>query len=749
MQSAQERDPTLKDLLRVFDKRRKTVLWTLAAVFLLAVLACIFMTRRYTATSEIELQKSTADGMNLDNLLGAGESSGSDALSVNIDLQTQTSVLGSEDLALKVIKDQNLEQNVDFKPRFSPVGFVLGMFSPSGPSDPANADLAHSPKRRMQALAVFKKNLKVSVVAGTRLMTVSYSNPDPKVAAAVANDLVQSLVDFTLDTRTQASNQVSGWLENQMSDLRKQSQDLQAKVVALQKNTGLFGVVGSDLQGKPITYSPTLDSLQQTTAQLSQAESNRVLKGAVNEVVKTGNAELISQLSGTNMGGSSGGQGTTNSLSLVQSLRTQEATLEAQIAQDSAIYGPAFPKLVQERASLKRVQQSLHEEIERLAARAKSDYEVALNTERGTRKAYDEQVGAAQKLNNNTVAYSLLEKEASQSQDLYQGLLKRLKEAGVMQGLRSTNITIVDLATPPAKPSRPNVPLYLALGLLLGAVFGGAGALLVDSVDNKLQGVDDIEAMGLPVVGILPRIKNIGNLTNPEVAENPTSVFSESVRGLRSVLLMSRAGRAPQVILVTSGSPNEGKSTVSLNLAVSLAQQGKRVLFVEADLRHPVVANAIGITAKEGLSTLLTNQSAPFAPKPLPAQPNLSILPGGPVPPFPAELLSSTRMVQLIEEWRKQYDVILIDSPPILHVADARDLSPFADATLLIARGYRTSRLALQRTYDILLQHSRPSEAPSTFVVLNAMTLRSAGRDGYYGGGKSPYYGKGGARESV
>jgi polysaccharide biosynthesis transport protein len=740
-----EHDPTLRDLLRILDRRRRVLRWTAATIFLLAVCACIFMTRRYTATSEIELQKSSSDGLDLESMMGAASGGASDSLSVNLDLQTQSSILQSDELALKVIKDLQLEQNEDFKPHFSPIGFLLSFITPAGPADPRSADLADSPGRRTRVLNVFSSNLKVKVVAGTRLLQVDYSNRDPKVAAKVANNLVQGLIDFTFQTKFEATNEASNWLEGQLGDLRKQSEDLQSKVVSLQKDTGLFGVGGADLQGKPLVYSPVLDTLQQTTAELSQAEANRVLKGAVYEVVKTGNAELISQLGGTSIGGSTS-QGVQNSLALVQTLRAQEATLEAQVGQDAAAFGPAYPKLIEERASLKRVQELLQDEIDRMTIRAKNDYEIALKTDDGARKSYESQKQSAEKLNDKTIAYAILEKEATESQDLYQDLLKRLKEAGILEGLHSSNITVVAKASPPATPGRPNVPLYLVLGAVLGTFFGCGAALLVDSIDNRVQGVEEIEGIQLALLGILPQIASMAGPGGILITDEPKSIFSEAVRSLRSTLFISRSGAPPQVVLVTSSNAGEGKSTISLNLAAAIAQQKKRVLLIETDLRRPTLGKRVNMPVGHGLSTLLADPDQSLDAQPSELQPNLWVMPGGPIPPFPAELLGSPRMAELLLGWRKQFDFIVVDSPPILPVADVRAMVPLSDAVLLVARAGRTSRVALRRSYEILLHHVKTDGVPAIGAVLNAISLHSAGYYGYYGHyghGNSSYYGEG------
>ena len=746
MSTLPEKDPTLRDLLRIFHRRKRSVFVTASVVFLLSVSACAFMTRRYTASSVIQLEKSSSDSLGLDSLMGAASGGASDALSVNIDLQTQANILQSEALALKVVKDLNLEQNEDFKPHFNLIGWVMGLVSPRGPADPPHASLQDSPARRARVAKAFSNNLKVKVTAGTRLLEVDFTNRDPKVAAAVVNHLVQALIDYTFQTKFTATNQVSQWLEGQLGDLRKQSELLQSRVVALQQGSGIFGVGGTDPQGKPVIYSPILDRLQQSTAQLSQAQMNRVLKASVAEVVKTGNAELISQLSGTSIASGSG-QGVMNSLALIQNLRLQEATLQAQIDQDASQFGAAYPKLIQERASLKGVQQSLQEEIKRTAERSENDFKVASKAEQGARAAYDNDRVEAEKLNDKSIEYAILSKEADQSQELYQDLLKRLKEAGILEGLHSSNVTVVDQASAPARPSKPQVPLYLALGAGLGIFLGCCVALLVEAVDNKIQGADEVEALQIPLLGISPQIEASKTSSHALMLDSrhADSAFGESVRRLRSGLLISRSGTPPQVLLVSSASPGEGKSTLSLSLAISLSQYEKKVLLVEADMRRPVLCRRLGLQQTDGLSVLLSDREAPTAILPAANNPNLYLLPAGPTPPYPAELLGSPRMHTLMDEWRAEFDFIVVDSPPVLPVTDAQLLEEMADATVLLARVGFTTRAALERAYKLLLTHRKDQARPAIGVLLNFVARRSSAYYGYYGyyGGKKYEYQQG------
>jgi succinoglycan biosynthesis transport protein ExoP len=713
---------SLRDIPVIVKRRRRVFLQTIGVVLCFSLCGCIFVTRRYTAQSEIELQNAIPGGLDFGSLTGNTTEAVADTMAINLDLQTQANLLQSDELALRVIKEINLEKNEDFVHKFNPLSAALSVFEPSRPIEPAGVDIDKSPRRRTNALKIFSNHLKVKVVAGTRLIQIEYSNPDPVTSCEVANHLVQALTNYHFQTRVSAMEEASGWLGGQLDDLRSKSQLLQAKVVKLQKQTGLFGLAGSDLQGKPLIYSPALDGLQQATAAVSQAEMNRVLKGAVYEVVKTGDGELISQLSGISLSGSTT-SGVVNSLALLQALRTQEATLQAQVAQDSATFGPSYPQLIQERASLKRAQQSIQDEIARMAARAKNDFQIATLAASGAQKTYEKQRGEAAMLNDKTIAYSILQKEASQSQDLYQDLLKHLKEAGILQGLRASNINVVEKAREPAKPSSPNVPVYLLLGVVMAPLLAGSAAMLAESLDQSVRDAQDLGQMGLPLIAELPFSIALAQRGSLESLNDIGSRFSESVRSLRTSIVAAGKTSPPKVLLVTSPKRNEGTSTVSINLAISFAQQGKRVLFIEANLRHPVIGEWLQMSQQPGLVASFGKSSFPLAI--IGKHSNLSVMPAGPAPESPADILSSTQMKNLLEEWREQFDVIVIDSAPILSYSDARILAELSDCTVLIVRTKGSTKEQLLRALTILTEHAGRRGSNPVVTVVNSVVSQS------------------------
>lgn len=724
---SQDKDPTLRDLVRIFGRRKKVLVEITTVTILLAILLCVFSTRRYQASGIIQLQKSSSDGLGLDSMISGASGGASDALSLNIDLQTQSSILQSDPLALRVIQKVKLESNSDFRPHFHPFGWLAGFMSPSGARDDPGATLENSPRRSERLLAVFDKNLKVKAIAGTRLIEVEYSNPDPKVAAAVVNSLVEELIEFTFQVRFTATNQVSKWLEGELKELRENSEKLQARVVAMQKTTGLYGVGGVDLQGRPVVYSPVLDRLQQATAGRTQAEENRILKEAITKIAASGDADLISQLSGPMVASS---QGVASSLGLIQSLRGQEATALAQEKQDSLKYGPKFPKFIEEEAALVRIRKSIDEETARVASRAKNDYEIALRQEAGARATFEQSRNEAEKLNDKTIDSTILQREADESEQLYQRLLAKLKEAGIIEGLHSSNLTVVAPARPPSRPNVPNVKLYLLGGVVLGVAFGLGGAMVVDSIDGHIQSADEIEEMNLPLLGFLPRLEGEEAKALLPLLAASHSPYAEAMRHLRSTVLLSRSGLPPKVLLVASARPGEGKSTLAVNLAVAFAQTGQKVLLVETDMRRPVLQARLGLEPSIGLSQILSGIDSVARPIPLPRVPNLFVIYGGPVPPYPADLLGSARFGQLIKTWLKEFELIVLDSPPLLPVSDAQSIARYANSTLLVARSGVTTRTSLQRAFQILLPHL---SSPNMGVVLNAVSTRSHAYHEYYG----------------
>jgi succinoglycan biosynthesis transport protein ExoP len=733
-----EKELTISDLWSVCTRQRAVILGTVALCLLAAIAYCATATRLYKAISQVQVQKESADGLGLDNANAQGAAG--DALDANITLQTQAQVLQSDSLALQVIKQLNLEENKDFKPKWSPIGWALGLVAPAGVKDPSNASLDDSPGRRTHLVKTFESRLQVKPISGTRLIEVSYLNPDPKVAAQVVNSLVQGLIEYNFETRHNATQEVSGWLSAQLGDLRKQSEDLQAKVVSLQHDSGVFTLGQVDNQGHEQTYTPVLDRLQQSTSQVAQAQSARIMKGAVYEAVKSGDAELISGLSGSAMAAAS--PGVANSMNLIQTLRGQEAAAQAQVETMSAKFGPGYPKLAEAQATLAGIQKSIKDESTRIATRAKNDYKIAESVENNARAEFNEEKQQANALNSKAIEYEMARQEAQQSRTLYQSLLGKVKEADVLAGLRSSNITLVDPARPASRPAKPNVLLFLAASLCGGLFLGVCGALVRDSTDTKIQDLPALEAyFGEAPYAVLPRDREQGLMKEPSTPGIvATTAYTEAVRSLRTSIMRESVTRPPQVILVTSSVPGEGKSKLSSNLAVLLAQQNKRVLLVDGDLRTPTLHTRFNLPTSAGLTSVLGSEEDMIGSARLPAASvmrGLDVMTAGPMSRYPSELLASERMTRLVEQWRHDYDFVVVDGAPVLPVTDSVILSTHADLALVVARHRMTEKQSLERTYSILQSQGTRKIA----LVLNCVEPSSRTYFDYYGYNHCKYYG--------
>ena len=732
VKSQAEKELTLRDLLQIYRRRRSVVYGVLLTLCILAAIYCTLCTRRYQATGTVQVQKEGADAMGLETLMSSATGGGSGALEDNIELETQANILQSDSLALRTIESLGMEDTYDFLQRWSPVSWILTKISPQGVPDPVGVKLEDSPQRRQRALKIFSKNLKVKPISGTRLLEIAYTDSDPRLAAAVVNTLTRALSDYTFQTRYDATSQTSKWLSDQLGDLRKDSEDLQAKVVNLQRQAGVYSLGTVDAQGREQAYSGVLDQLQQATLARNAAEQNRILKGAIAEAAATGNAEMLSGLAGNTMGG--GSQMMANSLGLIQNLRQQQATQQAALQEAEAKFGPAYPKIAELQGNIAGLEHSIQQEIGRIKSRAQSDYEIAAQAEATTRENYENAKNHADILNNKAIEYAIVRQEADESRTLYEDLLKRLKEAGVLEGLRSSHITVVDPGRALAKPKIPNVPVYMAVALCGGWFLGCCGALLTDTLDNKVTTVHELEELFKEsALGVLPQLKlsstRNGSGRKVLALDEPRSTFVEAMRSIRAALLLSRTDAPPKVLLVTSGIAGEGKSLCAINLATILAQTGKRTLLIDTDMRQGTIRRSFGLPQGPGLSELLVGQLTAPPILPVPGIENLYVLTCGTTPPNPCDLLESDAMGALIRTLRSHYDFIVLDSAPVLPVSDSVALNTLTDATLLVVRFGMTERSQAQRSYEILRRGGKHYVG----LVLNGLSVNDSSYYGYYG----------------
>jgi succinoglycan biosynthesis transport protein ExoP len=484
----------------------------------------------------------------------------------------------------------------------------------------------------------------------------------------------------------------------------------------------------------------TTEKLDELNKALTSAESQRMDKESVYRLVQAGDTETIAAAASIF---DSAGAGTQSASSLLETLRGKEADLRIQAAELNTQFGPAYPKLAQLNGQIKEVDSEILVETRKVGGKIKGQYMAAVQRESMLHDALEKQKQEANKLNESAIEYSLLKRDLDSNRQLYEGLLEKLKEAGVSAGLRSNNFRIVDVARVPTAPIEPNIPRNLTFALMLGLTSGVGLAFLMEGLDNTVRTTEQAQMIsGLPPLGMIPlgsrstregaNAKRFVIASSKEVVElitqvRPQSQMAESYRALRTSLLLSNLGAPPKVIMVTSALPQEGKTTTSINCAVVLAQKGIRVLLIDADLRRPSIHKTLGMGPRSGLSNVLTGSATlEQAITRSSILPNLDVLPAGTPPPNPAELLASTNMRDVLEQLREHYDHIVVDTPPTLSVTDAVVLSPRADAIVLVIRSGQTTKQALRRSRDILAQVN----AKVSGVLLNAVDLSSP--DYYY-----------------
>jgi len=421
-------------------------------------------------------------------------------------------------------------------------------------------------------------------------------------------------------------------------------------------------------------------------------------------------------------------------------LRGQIAAAKANYAQMESTLGPNHPQAKAQKAQIDELTHELDAEQKRLLLQAKENYLVARTNEEQTTAALEKQKSDAYKLSDDEVEYTLRQREFESNRTLYEGLLQRLRTAGVQAGLESLEIDVVDQALPPAAPLlKPQSTIILST-LVFSLLGGIIVAFVMESLDTGLRSVAEIESITeLPSLAVVPRARRmssdeLGRITtaqrNINVLAQPKSQFAEAFRSLRTALLLSKTGHPPKFILFTSATPSEGKTTTASNLACILAQRDSKVLLIDADLRRPNMHHRFGLNGKVGLTTLLTGTTAlEDTVQQIPEIPNLDVLPSGPVPPFPTEMLSSEAMDNLLRHCGEIYTHVVIDSPPILSVTDGVILAHEADAVVLVVRHGKSSKHIVRRARDLLLR----SGASITGVVLNAVDLNSPEYYGYYG----------------
>ena len=628
------------------------------AAVALALIVTMLDTPRYTATASLQINDQS------DEVLGGDfETQIAPPSDWDVDrfLNTQLDVLRSRALAERVADALDLANDERF--------FSAMEVPPQGvPTDEAD--------KRKLAIHLLRTNTEVELRRSTRIAMIGFSSTDAEVTARIANALGEEFIQQNLQRRFDSSAYARNFVAEQLEEARSALEDSEAALNDYARQTGLirtrdtFAPSGPELAAGTVTSS----SLMQYNQAAIRAREARIAAQSRWDAVR--NAPLLSSQP-------------VLANPTVQSLMTRRAQLESELQVARERYLAGHPATSRLETDLEAVNQQLARTANEVRQSIRAEYLAA----EAAQERLDGQVSAARGATlaeqDQSVRYNVLAREADTARSIYDGLLQRFRELNASAGIASSNITIIDRAEVPGYPSSPSLPRNLAIGLLVGFALAGIAIFLRDQLDDVIHTPEDVEEkLGLSLLGVVPRAEDQAPL---DALSEPKSAIAEAYNSMRGALLYSTPTGLPKVIVVTSAQAAEGKSTTSFAIAAGLARIGIAPLLIDADLRRPALHKMVGVPADKGLTDLLVSQDEPrqLATRVKHGGAEFDLLPAGPLPPSPTELLSSPRMAQLLETFSHQYGVVIVDSPPILGLADAPMLAAIADGTIFVVEAER------------------------------------------------------------
>jgi succinoglycan biosynthesis transport protein ExoP len=699
---------SLLDYWRVLSRRRYLLISLAIAGALAGVLVSLSQSPVYQAHAGIEVQDLNQDFLNMKQVSQVEDSSPANALT---DLQTQLQILQSETL---------IEQTLD----------KLNISSTSA-LDPTTTWLAKwrrppPPSGRNQMIEAAAKKLKVTVTGQTRIIDVSFQSTDPAIASGFVNSIVSGFISQNLRVRGQLIQRTSTWLSQQLTSLRANLRRSDEALQAYARQSGLIYTGDKE--------NVSTEKLRQLQAQLSQAQGDLALKEARFKIASTASPDTLTDVLNDNS---------------LRALRNRITELRSREAQLATTFTPEYSKAKQTHAEIETMEAALAHERSEIVTRITNDYVEAEHRQGLLSDFYNNQVKLVMQDSQNSIQYDILKREVDTNRQTYESMLQRVKDSGITAALSTSNIRVVDPARTPEKPIRPILPLNAFAGLLSGLIVGIVVAVTSERADRKLHQPGDAgRLLGIPELGVIPRADRFGrdasiatvsvlqgeDRGNAQIAAwqvMPTG-FADSFRAVLVSILFAQGEESRSVLVISSAGPNEGKTTAATNLAVALAKIGQSVLLIDGDIRKPSVHKVFGLYNNIGVTNLMNQVIFDGAAADAATQetdfPDLRILTSGPPLQTGCDLLFTTSMPRLIAYYRERFDRIIIDSPPLLHMPDARMLGRMADAVVLVARAGHTLREAALAARERLMQ----DQTPVLGVILNDWDPKFS-PDGYYG----------------
>ena len=703
VETSHEEDP-----FRIFVRFLKKRAWIVASAVILGALMGItvnhFSSKLFTARATIEVRSDDASSQfRMEQMQSLGAE-----VDAAERLDTEIEILRSPALALETMKALHLESNQDFSP-----------FPAGHPWDLSN------PEARERLIAQFRGSIQVSRLGHTDILQIFATSSNPQLASMIANALIDRYIEHSFRENYSATAKISSWLNDQLNGLKAKLQQSQAHILDLQRDIGVYGIDQS--------HSVVLANLEELNRQYADAEVDRLLKEARLEQIASSSPDVIDVALGN------------TDPSLVTE-KARLAQLNDQYSSLAQTYGPAFPRLKTLKTQIDEARRELQSEERAQLVRSQKELEASKSNEAKLLAAIKQKEEETYGNGEKAAEYEMARNEYEASRLLYDGLQQRLEEASVLAGLHSTAIHSLDTADVPPYPSQPRTRFNVVVGMGVGFVLGFALALLLEALDTNLKTMADIEhSLQLPLIAAIPQV-DAAHLLPLQFKEHATtpgasswSKIAEALRGLRTSILLSSPGAPPKVIMMASTRPGEGKTSVASLTAITFGLNGSRVLLVDCDLRRPAIHLRFRIGRGLGLSSVLSGKSTlNEAIVEWPDLPNLHILPAGPVPPLPSELLGSRQMEDLLTTVRAQYDFVVLDTPPVLVVTDTSVLGRLVDTVILIVRYGAVQRQVARRCIDLLDR----SGAHLLGVVVNAVDYSAPEYSEYYGRRYYEYYGE-------
>jgi succinoglycan biosynthesis transport protein ExoP len=695
---------SVPDTMKTLYARRKTILAVLGFFLALGILYAI-LPNRYEADGTLWVEP--------------GESSASEVSSLASMISGQTSdIVASETLALT--SRTMLLQVADELDLVHQRGF-WGMIPLSWP--PADQRSLKIPKTRD---AVYKQMMQVVDVENDgkdEIITISVSTISPELSAKITNTLINDYLLYLFKMRYDANNRSSVWLLQQLGNLKQRVDKDQEELTKLQ---GQLGVVGFTQSTAQYLYGESLGELMKAS---DEATIERIVAEAKYRYLKDSDPNLIEGEINILPEAS----GPTSEQSLLESLRATKAQSASAYARMLSELGPKNPEVVQQKAQLDAVTKEVDQEQQRILNQAQLSFNAASANETMANSKVESEKSKVFNSHDAMVRFVLLMQDYNSDRSLYESLISHLQEAGITAGLQAGDIDIVDMADLPGAPKQPKWWIAIILSVIVGLIFGCVAALWMANMDHRILGPEQVEKLtGLPVLAQVPHVKiDKGASGKGElpylIATARRSHYAEAIQSLRASLMLTRPGASPKVILVSSSTPNEGKSLTVINLAATFARHGAKVLVCDCDLRRGTIAQRLRLSASKGVTSVLTRQmSLEEATQELPGVPGLFVLADGPRPPDAAVMIGSDEMRQVVAACREEYDIVILDSPPILGIADGLHLGQLADTVILVVRESVSNRKAVEETVSMMMA----SHLPVSGFVFNDVDPRAA-RYGY------------------